>query len=37
MKSITLRIPPVEAAILQALQKNHKSFRNLEALVLGLT
>jgi hypothetical protein len=36
MKTITLRIPPVEAAILQELQKTHKQFRNLEALVLGL-
>ena len=36
MKTITLRIPPVEAAMLQDLQKTHKSFRNLEGLVLGL-
>jgi len=36
MKTITLRIPPVEAAMLQELQKTHKSFRNLEVLVLGL-
>jgi len=36
MKNITLRIPPVEAAMLQELQKTHKQFRNLEALVLGL-
>jgi len=36
MKTITLRIPPVEAAILQELQKTHKQFRNLEVLVLGL-
>ena len=36
MKTITLRIPPVEAAMLQELQKTHKQFRNLEALVLGL-
>ena len=36
MKTITLRIPPVEAAMLQELQKTHKSFRNLEGLVLGL-
>ena len=27
---------PVEAAMLQDLQKTHKQFRNLEALVLGL-
>jgi len=36
MKTITLRIPPVEAAMLQELQKTHKQFRNLEALVIGL-
>jgi hypothetical protein len=36
MKTITLRIPPVEAAMLQELQITHKQFRNLEALVLGL-
>ena len=36
MKTITLRIPAVEAAMLQELQKTHKQFRNLEALVLGL-
>ena len=36
MKTITLRIPPVEAAMLQELQKTHKQFRNLEGLVLGL-
>ena len=35
MKTITLRIPPVEAAMLQELQKTHKQFRNLEVLVLG--
>jgi hypothetical protein len=36
MKTLTIRIPPVEAAMLQELQKTHKQFRNLEALVLGL-
>ena len=36
MKTITLRIPAVEAAMLQDLQKTHKQFRNLEALVIGL-
>jgi hypothetical protein len=36
MKTITLRIPPVKAAMLQDLQKTHKQFRKLEALVLGL-
>ncbi len=36
MKTITLRIPLVEAAMLQELQKTHKQFRNLEVLVLGL-
>jgi len=36
MKTITLRIPSVEAAMLQELQKTHKQFRNFEILVLGL-
>ena len=36
MKTIMLRIPPVEAAMLQEVQKTHKQFRNLEAMVLGL-
>ena len=36
MKILTLRIPDVEAAMLQDLQKSHKQFRNLEAVVLGL-
>jgi hypothetical protein len=36
MKTITLRIPAVEAAMLQDLQKTQKQLRNLEALVLGL-
>ena len=36
MKTIALRIPPVEAAMLQDLQKTHRQFRNLEVLVLGL-
>jgi len=36
MKTITLRIPAVEAAMLQEVQKTHKQFRNLEAMVLGL-
>lgn len=36
MKTITLRIPLVEAAMLQELQKTHKQFRNLEVVVLGL-
>ena len=36
MKTITLRIPPVEAAMVQDLQKTHKDFRNLEGLLLGL-
>jgi len=36
MKTITLRIPAVEAAMLQDLQKTHNDFRNLEVLVLGL-
>ena len=36
MKTITLRIHSVEAAMLQDLQKTHKAFRNLEMLMLGL-
>ena len=36
MKTLTLRIPLVEAAMLQDLQKTHKQFRNLEVLVQGL-
>ena len=36
MKTITLRIPAVEAAMLQDLQKTHTAFRNLEMLMLGL-
>ena len=36
MKTLTIRIPSVEATMLQELQKTHKQFRNLEALVLGL-
>jgi len=36
MKIITLRIPAVKAAMLQEVQKTHKDFRNLEALLLGL-
>ena len=36
MKTMTLRIPAVEAAMLQELQKSQKAFRNLEALMLGL-
>jgi len=36
MKTLTLRIPAVEAAMPQELQKTHKQFRNFEALVLSL-
>ena len=36
MKTITLRIPAVEAAMLQDLQKTQKAFRNLDVLVLVL-
>lgn len=36
MKNITLRIPPVEAAMLIELQKTNKSFRDLQALLLDL-
>ena len=36
MKTLTLRIPLVEAAMLVELQKTNKSFRDLQALLLGL-
>jgi hypothetical protein len=36
MKTITLRIPDVEAAMLVEVQKTNKSFRDLQALLLGL-
>jgi hypothetical protein len=36
MKTITLRIPDVEAAMLVEVQKSNKSFRDLQAMLLGL-
>jgi hypothetical protein len=36
MKTITLRIPDVEAAMLVEVQKRNKSFRDLQGLLLGL-
>jgi hypothetical protein len=36
MKTLTLRIPDVEAAMLVEVQKTNKSFRDLQALLLGL-
>ncbi len=36
MKTLTLRIPLVEAAMLVELQKTNKSFRDLQGLLLGL-
>jgi hypothetical protein len=36
VKTLTLRIPPVEAAMLVELQKTNKSFRDLQGLLLGL-
>jgi hypothetical protein len=36
MKTITLRIPDVEAAMLVEVQKTNKSFRDLQGLLLGL-
>ena len=36
MKTLTLRIPDVEAAMLLEVQKSNKSFRDLQALLLGL-
>ena len=36
MKTITLRIPSVEAEMLVEVQKTNKSFRDLQGLVLGL-
>jgi hypothetical protein len=36
MKTITLRIPSVEAAMLVEVQKTNKSFRDLQGLLLGL-
>ena len=36
MKTITMRIPAVKAAMLIELQKTNKSFRDLQALLLDL-
>jgi hypothetical protein len=36
VKTLTLRIPDVEAAMLLQVQKSNKSFRDLQGLVLGL-
>ncbi len=36
MKTLTLRIPDVEAAMLVEVQKTNKSFRDLKRLLLGL-
>ena len=36
MKTLTIRFPSVEAALLAEVQKTNKSFRDLQALLLGL-
>ena len=36
MKTLTIRIPAVEAAMLVELQKTNKSFRDLQKLLLDL-
>jgi hypothetical protein len=36
VKTLTLRIPDVEAAMLTEVQKSNKSFRDLQGLLLGL-
>ena len=36
MKTITMRIPAVEAAMLVEVQKTNKSFRDLQKLLLDL-
>ncbi len=36
MKTLTLRIPDVEAAMLLEVQKSSKSFRDLQGLLLDL-
>jgi hypothetical protein len=36
VKTLTLRIPDVEAAMLAEVQKTNKSFRDLKGLLLGL-
>ena len=36
MKTLTIRIPSVEAAMLAEVQKSNKTFRDLQGLLLGL-
>jgi hypothetical protein len=36
MKTLTIRLPSVEAAMLVEVQKSNKSFIDMQALVLGL-
>jgi hypothetical protein len=36
MKTLTIRIPDVDAAMLVEVQKSNKSFRGLQGLLLGL-
>jgi len=36
MKTLTIRIPDVEAAMLVEVQKSNKSFRDPQGLLLGL-
>ena len=36
MKTLTIRIPDVEAAMLLEVQKSDKSFRDLQGMLLGL-
>jgi hypothetical protein len=36
MKTLTIRIPDVEAAMLMEVQNSNKSFRDLQALLLDL-
>ena len=36
MKTLIIRIPSVEAAMLVEVQNNNKSFRDLQGLLLGL-
>ena len=36
MKTLTIRIPSVEAAMLIEVQKSNKSFRDIQGLLLGL-
>ena len=35
MKTITIRLPDVEAAMLVEVQKRNKSFKNLQAMLLN--